>query len=285
MKARELLYLLGFRPTPRRYGTVIHTLELPGLGPVRRAQWLHPKERAREVTEQMLRELRRYLAPGDVALDIGAHTGDTTLPLALVVGVTGCVLALEPNPYVFPVLAETAALNPHLTRIVPLPYAAADRDGELEFEYSDAGFCNGGLHPGISRWRHAHAFRLKVQGRDLPALLEREYAGLLPRLRWVKTDTEGADLAILQSLAPRLRRHRPYIRAEVYEHLPAAPRRQMYRLLADLGYAVHRYGGDTCFRGEPLTEADMTRWRHFDVFAVPAASSSGDSVPVGPTTE
>jgi FkbM family methyltransferase len=264
------LYLLGLRPRPRRYGTSVRTVELPGLGTVRYAQWLHPKERAKPVTPELLAELRRYLAPGDVALDIGAHTGDTTLPLALVVGVTGAVLALEPNPYVFPVLAETAALNPHLTRILPLPYAAAARDEELEFEYSDAGFCNGGLHPGISRWRHGHAFRLKVQGRDLPALLARDYPELLPRLRWVKTDTEGADFEVLQTLAPLLRRLQPFIRAEVYEHLPPERRRQMYRFLAELGYSVHRYDGDTRFRGAQLAETDMTRWRHFDVFCVPA---------------
>lgn len=284
MKLKELLFLLGVRPRPRRYGTVVRTVELPGLGPVRYAQWLHPKERPKPVSAELLRELQRYLAPGDVALDIGAHTGDTTLPLALAVGVTGCVLALEPNPYVFPVLAETAALNPHLTRIVPLPCAAAAQDGELEFEYSDAGFCNGGLHPGISRWRHGHAFRLKVQARDLPALLEREHAELLPRLRWVKTDTEGADFAILQTLAPLLRRHRPFVRAEVYEHLPAEPRRQMYRFLRELGYTVHRYGGDTCFRGELLAESDMTRWRHFDVFCLPAGQATAAPASIAPAS-
>ena len=32
---------------------------------------------------------------------IGAHIGDTTLPIALAAGKKGFVLALEPNPYVF----------------------------------------------------------------------------------------------------------------------------------------------------------------------------------------
>ncbi len=266
MKFKEWFYLLGLRPRPRRYGFEIRQFDLPGTGAVRFAHWLHPKAVARPVTPRMVAELRRYLRPGDCAVDIGAHTGDTTLPLALAVGPQGWVLALEPNPYVFPVLAEAARLNPHLTRILPLPFAATSRDQELEFDYSDAGFCNGGRHEGISRWRHGHAFRLKVHGRNLVTFLEREHPELLPRLRWIKTDTEGSDHAVLESLVSWLTRLRPYLRAEVYEHLPESRRRAFYRFLRGLGYVVHRFGGDECICAERLDEEDFLRRRHFDVF-------------------
>lgn len=278
VKFKELVYLLGLRPRPRRYGFELRQFELPALGPVQFAHWRHPKALAKPVTPAMLDALRRYLGPGDVAVDIGAHTGDTSLPLALVVGPTGCVVAVEPNPYVFPVLAATAKLNPHLTRILPLPFAAAPRDEVLEFEYSDAGFCNGGRHEGISRWRHGHAFRLQVQGRNLVTYLEREYPDLPPHLRWIKTDTEGFDQAVLESLLPWLRRYRPYLRAEVYEHLPEARRRVFYRFLTALGYRVHRYSGDTDICGEALSEADMLRFRHFDVFCLPGDGGDSPSV-------
>ena len=76
------------------------------------AQWLHPRETGKRISQESVDELRRFLSPGDVAIDIGAHTGDSTIPIALAVGKTGCVLALEPNKYVFPVLERTPSSIP-----------------------------------------------------------------------------------------------------------------------------------------------------------------------------
>jgi FkbM family methyltransferase len=269
MKGKELLYLLGFRPRPQTYGHRLRTFDLPEDGRVEYAQWLHPKEAEKTITAEGMCELRHYLAPGDVAIDIGAHVGDSTLPLALAAGRTGCVLALEPNPYVFAVLQQNAALNPDRTRILPLPFAATPEDGELEFEYSDAGFCNGGLLEGVSRWRHAHAFRLTVQGRNLPAYLDREHPELLPRLRFIKTDAEGSDHAVLKTLARLLAQWRPYLRAEVFKYTSEAQRLAFHQFLTGLGYAVFRYGGDAGFRGEPVGPGDLMRWKHYDIFCVP----------------
>jgi FkbM family methyltransferase len=47
---------------------------------------------------------QRFLTKGAVAIDIGAHTGDTTVPMALAAGNTGLVLAFEPNQYVYKIL-------------------------------------------------------------------------------------------------------------------------------------------------------------------------------------
>ena len=47
MKVRELGYLLGFRPAPRRYGWEVRRFELPRDGIVEYAAWLHPAETAK----------------------------------------------------------------------------------------------------------------------------------------------------------------------------------------------------------------------------------------------
>ena len=118
-----------------------------------------------------------FFSPGDVAIDIGAHSGDSTIPIALAVGKLGCVLALEPNRYVFAVLKKNSELNTAKTHIIPLMFAATPEDAEMEFQYSDSGFCNGGRFQGMSRWIHGHAFRLKVQGRNLHAFLRQGISG------------------------------------------------------------------------------------------------------------
>lgn len=276
MKLKEVLYGLGFKPSPAEYPYDVETLDLPREGPVRVARWRHPRERPKPLTQAAVDALRRFLRPGDVAVDIGAHTGDTTLPLALAVGPTGLVLALEPNPYVFQVLAANAGLNPGKTNILPLQFAATAEDGVYEFEYSDPGFCNGGLHPGLSPWQHGHFFKLQVQGRNLVNYLKGEFPAELGRLRYIKVDTEGYDRAVVASMAEILHTHRPYLRAEIYKHLPAAERRGFYADLRRLGYRVHKYQDDTDPAGAELQEADLTRWSHFDLFAIPEAAAQGN---------
>src|SRR5262245_61774059 len=217
MKVKEWLYVLGLRPAVRTYPTEDVTFSLPVDGDVQYARWLHPGESPKVIRQESVDELRRFIRPGDVAIDIGAHTGDTTIPIALAAGPEGCVLALEPNPYVFRVLEENARLNAKQARIVPLMFAATGESGEFTFQYSDSGFCNGGLHPGISRWRHGHAFDLTVRGENLEAYLAKHYPALIPRIRFIKVDTEGYDAQVIASLGGFIARQRPFIKAEVYK--------------------------------------------------------------------
>lgn len=269
MKLRELAGLAGWRARPKTYGFDVRRFDLPSDGPVEYAQWLHPGESAKTISQADVDHLRQFIRPGDVVIDIGAHSGDSTLPLALAAGPSGCVLALEPNPYVFPVLEKNASLNRDRTNIVALNFAATAEPGPVTFEYSDAGFCNGGRHEGISRWRHGHAFPLTVRGEHLPTWLAAHQPGLIDRIRFIKVDAEGYDLAVLRSMAGLIDRLRPFIRAEVYRHLAREPREALLEFFLARGYDVRRIDDDTHDLGEHVTTADVMRWRHFDVFAVP----------------
>jgi len=258
----------------------VHTFALPHDGDVRLARWLHPGESPKVVTQRSVDAFRRFLKPGDVAIDIGAHTGDSTMPMALAVGTRGTVFALEPNPYVFKVLERNAALNPDKTHIVPLMFAAMPRDGSFEFEYSDSGYCNGGFHRSISRWTHGHFIKLRVEGRNIAAYLSRHAPDDLSRLRFIKIDAEGFDRAVTAALADTLKARRPYLKAEVYKHLPEADRRGFYHDLRSLGYRVFKCAdvddvdavsaaATPDYRGPELGPDDLGRWKHFDLFAVP----------------
>lgn len=269
LKLRELINLIGLRPRPKRYGFEVLRFHLPEDGLVEYAQWLHPREAKRRITAASVARLRELVGEGDFCIDIGAHSGDTTIPMALAVGRSGCVLALEPNGYVYPVLEENSRLNRDKTNIVPWMVAATPENGEVVFEYSDAGFCNGGRHEGISRWKHAHAFELKVQGVNLARALRERYADRLPRLKLIKTDAEGYDLPVVRSLADVIEEYRPYVLSEVFRHTGRPYRVDLLAFFEERGYAVYRPGGDGNLRETRLTTDLLMERRHYDVFAVP----------------
>jgi FkbM family methyltransferase len=267
VKLKDLPRALGFRGAVREYSTEVSEIAL-ARGPIRFARWLHPGERHKTVTEDSIGALHAFLQEGDVAIDIGAHTGDSTLPMALAAGPAGTVFALEPNPYVFKVLELNARLNPSATHIVPLMFAAMPEDGEFEFEYSDEGYCNGGFHS-VSAWKHGHFSKLRVQGRNLVKYLRETAPGAIAKVRFIKIDTEGFDRAVARTLVEVLETARPFLKTEIYKHMPAPERAGYFDDLRALRYRLFKCG-ETEYRGEELrSPEDLSKWRHFDVFAAP----------------
>jgi hypothetical protein len=148
-------------------------------------------------------------------------------------------------------------------------FAAMPTDGQFDFEYSDSGFCNGGFHDRIARWKHGHFDRLRVEGRNLADYLRAHAPDALTRLTYIKIDTEGFDRSVVQSLAGVIAAARPYIKTEIYKHLPDAERDAYEGDLRRLGYRLFKCEGEIEYRGEELRPGDLRRWRHFDAFAIP----------------
>ncbi len=273
MKLKEYLYMIGLKPRPKRYGYRVKQFNLPGIGTVDYAQWLHPSEKQKNITQASVDSLATFLKTGDFCIDIGAHTGDTALPMALAVGASGLVLALEPNPYVFHVLNKNAHLNPETTMIQPAMVAATPEDMDTEFNYSDSGFCNGGRHEGISKWKHGHAFTLTVTGVRLSDFLKKRYLHRLNRLKFIKIDAEGYDLSILLSMDDIIRRYRPCVKTEIYGKTGMDYRRKMYNYFTDHNYLVHRVHDDDTLKLKTIAEDEMMNWGHYDIFCQPQKAS------------
>ncbi|MEO0531272.1 MAG: FkbM family methyltransferase [Planctomycetota bacterium] len=272
MKPREVLYLFGYKPRARVYGYDIREADLGPDGVVRYAQWQHPKAYRCAPSIGAVAEHRRYIRPGDFCIDIGANSGDSTLPIALAAGSEGCVLALEPNRYVFPTLEENARLNPDRTNIVPLMAAATGAAGKFTFSYGDPGFCNGGDGSPLGWLARRRMFELEVDGVDLNEVLHRDHADRLPNLRFIKTDTEGHDLSVLRSVAGLIETYQPFIQAEVFQGSSAADRVALFDFLADLGYDV-RIVTNSHLAGTPVNASEICRVGHCDLFALPSRAA------------
>ena len=83
MKMKTVFHLLGWKPKVKEYGFEINRFQLANEGDVDYAQWLHPKDTKKEILQDDVDQLKSFLTEGDVAIDIGAHTGDSTIPIAL----------------------------------------------------------------------------------------------------------------------------------------------------------------------------------------------------------
>jgi hypothetical protein len=221
----------------------VSTVDVPGHGPVRLARWLQPEARASPVTIDPARieAMRAHLQPGDAALVIGAAEGGEAVELALAVGPTGAVVALESDRAVFPVLAATAALNRERLRLLP-----------HLVEVARAGV------PIIP-------FGVDVQ--PLEPFLSARHGDLAGRLRWISFGFDDGGHALVEALQPLLTAPRPRLRIRVGRAARRRHRQSLLASLGELGYRVERFAGDG--GPEALAPADVMRWKRLDLLAVP----------------
>jgi FkbM family methyltransferase len=256
--------------TFKEYGYEIKKFQLKDLGEVEYAGWNHPFEKPKDITDSNLEFYRRITRPGSMVIDIGAHTGDTTVPMALAVGKEGLVLGMEPNPYVYKILKKNASLNPGLTNIVPICAAATAEAGTFTFHYSDASFCNGGFLSEIENQQHHHNYTLDVKGIELEKLLLEKYADRLPSLSLIKVDAEGYDKEILKTIPKILQDYRPNLMVECYKRLSGEERDELFDVIDGFGYDLF-YLENFEADGErrQIQKENMMDQRHFEMLALP----------------
>ncbi len=274
MKLRNFFELLGFKRKTKHFGYTIEECEIAPGTTVNYAKWQHKRSKhAAPISSEFVEAYRKILNEGDFCIDIGAHMGDSTLPMAIAVGKKGCTLALEPNPYVYHVLEKNARANKHLTNIVTIMAGVAPKSGFIQFEYSDPGYCNGGRHEGISSFTHAHAYKLEAFCLNLENELKSDFSEWLPKLKFVKVDTEGFDLYVLRSLESTLKKNMPIIKAEVFKSTSSSYREELLSFCEQLGYIVYKTVNEPLDAGEQLTKKNVGKpGEHYDILCVPNSS-------------
>ena len=75
-----------------QYPTRIDSFDLGRWGHIKFMQWMFGNGPL-GFYEQTVTDYASYIPPGSFAIDIGAYTGDTAIPMALAAGPTGKVLA------------------------------------------------------------------------------------------------------------------------------------------------------------------------------------------------
>jgi len=184
--------------------------------------------------------LWRLLAPGDLAIDVGANIGYMTSLLALRAGPSGRVLAFEPHPQVFRHLSANVQRfrGKSTAAVETYPAALGERIGSC---YLDCGADFAG-NQGTARITDRES-PLPTSMTTLDQVLQGRTAAL------VKIDVEGGEGQVLKGAAHSLREGR--IQSLVYEAY-APERAGLAELLAGYGYRVFALGRD--LRGLILSE-------------------------------
>jgi len=269
MRLREFFYILGLKPNYKFYGYKIQKIQLPKDGLVEFACWSAPKYPDLVMEQSEVDELRTFISEGDFAIDVGAHIGDSTLPIALACGATGAVVAFEPNPVTFAILGANSTLNPRRTNIIPMPFAVTPEDTTLTFDYGDPWLSNGGDHAGISKFSHGSAFSIPVVGRWVEPIIREKFPERLARLRYIKTDVEGSDWSALRSVKGLIEEFKPHVKSEIGWTTTQSDREAIYKFFTDLNYEIRLVKKDTLF-GPRISRDDMFSEHNLDIFAIPS---------------
>jgi FkbM family methyltransferase len=266
---KRKLQKLKQKRTFHEYGYDIKTFEVEGIGKVEYAQWQHPFEQPKSITTSNVNFYKKLAKRGGMIVDVGAHTGDTTVPMALAVGKEGLVVALEPNKYVYKILEKNASLNRNHTNIVPLCFAATKEDGDVVFNYSDASFNNGGFLSEIHAKNHHHDYTLTVTGKNLEKYLSNNFSQQLPNLELLKVDAEGYDKEILKTIPNILDRYKPNLMVECYKRLDENERHELFDIINGHGYNLYYLENFEENGNKVLVERkNMTDRKHFEMLAV-----------------
>ncbi len=253
----------------RHYGYKIVEFDLAQEGKIQFAQWLHEGEQPVVIDQSTVDYYREFVKPGALVIDIGTHTGDTTVPMALAAGKHGLTLGLEPNPHVYHVFKANADLNSDKTNIVPLHFAATAEDGEFTFASGDASFNNGGIMGFSTNIKKNNRYTFQVQGKNLEKFLEKEYSDWLNKLALIKIDAEGYDKEILKTMPSIISKYKPVIITECFKHLSVKERNDLFDTISNHGYQLFFVDEFGQKNRKAISRDEMGLRKHFDLIAIP----------------
>jgi len=206
--------------------------------------------------EPEFHRLGDWIGSGDWVIDVGANIGIYTIRCSDLVGPKGRVIALEPVPATFELLASNCgwarhrnitllnlAASDHVhSTVIRIPRAASGLDDHFSAELVKSNEASSNTEDSSSLVP-SHL----VEEEDRVAILGAPLDGLMPsppqRIKLIKIDTEGHEIHVLKGADRLIRRDRPVIILEANEEAAT--------YLRDLGYSIAHAPGSPNYVAEP----------------------------------
>ena len=221
----------------------------------------------------------QVVRPGDVVIDIGAHTGRHALPLARCLQAHGTLIAIEPLPDIYDQLVRNLQNCSRESASWPAVHlhnmAAGEVPGKAQFVYVPE-------FPEYSGFavRKYHQDCVKTQTIEVDVQRLDSFTGNVASVRYIKIDAEGGELTILRSGESLIRQFQPLISFEWgdsslvnYAYTSA----DCFDYLTSLGYRIYSIFGLPLDRTEFIVAS--AKQQFWDYWALP----TGVSWPFGHT--
>lgn len=232
------------------------------------AKFIAKFEDAPDRFEVTIREVySALLTAGSVALDLGAHTGKHTIPMADAVGKNGCVLAFEPIPEKFQVLLQKLNAGA-FSQVSAFNVCCSHSNGIVDFVYMPTDPGKSAIH--VRKSHESEQFEKVIR----PCLSVRldDFLNDAKKLDFIKMDIEGAEHAALMGASQSIARTRPIIHMEIgtpsLEAFGTKPD-AIFDLLSRAEYELMDVFGIELTTKEQYLESISARGA-YDYFAVPA---------------
>jgi len=224
----------------------------------------------RDDYEVELAQLHRWVRPGDAVVDVGAHYGTYTLPLARLVGAQGHVYAVEPAEHARSVLSRNIRMN-QLRNVQLLPVAAGAKSAHATLH----------LHDDLSRASLRDSCEHRPDAESVEVVRLDDVVPSGRRISLIKMDVEGYEPQALQGATGILIRNRPVVIFELLSRNLGAdgPERSAWNLLAGLGYRMHQFTDE----GEllPMESPERRCGSSYNVVAVHPDGQEEQPMPAG----
>jgi FkbM family methyltransferase len=174
---------------------------------------------------------RRLIRRGSTVLDIGSHIGYYSWILSDITGPEGKVYSFEASPENFPVLVHNLQAT-RATNVEPIHAAVADRAGTLPLHVS----------PGHSNHSLVRGYTDSKEIVHVPAVTIDGWLSArgVSRISFVKIDTEGAEIMVLEGMREVIRNSPDLtmlVELNPRAHRAAGrPPQKLLEVLADLGF-------------------------------------------------
>ena len=198
------------------------------------------------------RAMSALARPATVAIDVGANIGVFTYLLSRLVGPSGRVHAIEPDPVS---VARLKRMQRALHNVTVHPIAASDQNGSATLHVPLLQSKRIGALASLSRPREGAAAEyddVSIQVEPLDSILSAA-DGVV---EFIKIDVEGHEMGVLRGAEATLRRSLPSMLIEIEQRHSQVPIKSTFAHLMGLGYMGYGVGA----RGlTPIEAFDLQR--------------------------
>jgi FkbM family methyltransferase len=189
---------------------------------------------------QSVQAVADHLTPNGTFVDVGAHIGYYSLKAAGMVGPSGHVLAIEPNPQTLPKLRGNIQAS-DARAVTVWPVACAESESTLQFYASPRSNTGESSLSKENASQDGAATATSVRARPLDDIVKE---AKLDRVDVIKIDVEGAEFEVLKGAVQTLAAYHPVL---IIELVPSQLKSmgtsvdEVTRFLNARGYAESRH--------------------------------------------